>query len=138
MSILRTAEIPCQDLVELVTDYLEGALSPGDRRRFEDHLARCAGCTACLAQMHETLRLVGLLVPQDPSPDMQREFAEIYRRWQSGSPVRKRTTRLTVPETCQSSRVTDLTPQELRSIERYRRHLIDGKPFNSRWLLLSP
>jgi anti-sigma factor RsiW len=48
----------CQELVELVTDYLEGALDAGDRARFEEHLADCAGCRAYLAQMRSTLRLV--------------------------------------------------------------------------------
>ena len=48
----------CQELVELVTDYLEGALEPDERARFEEHLAECAGCRAYLAQMRSTLRLV--------------------------------------------------------------------------------
>ncbi len=84
MSPLRAAEIPCQQVVELVTDYLEGALSRRDRRRFEHHLAGCPHCSAYLAQMRETLRLTGRLVPENLSPEMQREFAEIYQRWQSG------------------------------------------------------
>lgn len=84
MSPLRPAEIPCQQVVELVTDYLEGALSRRDRRRFEHHLAGCPHCTAYLAQMRETLRLTGHLVPEDLSREMRREFAEVYRRWQSG------------------------------------------------------
>jgi len=81
MSLLRPAEIPCQEVVELVTDYLEGALSRRDRRRFEHHLAGCPHCTAYLQQMRETLRLTGELVPEDLSPEMQREFGEIYARW---------------------------------------------------------
>jgi anti-sigma factor RsiW len=81
MSLLRPAEIPCQEVVELVTDYLEGALSRRDRRRFEHHLAGCPHCTAYLEQMRETLRLTGELVPEDLSPEMQREFGEIYDRW---------------------------------------------------------
>jgi anti-sigma factor RsiW len=84
MSLLRPVEIPCQEVVELVTDYLEGALSRGDRRRFEHHLAGCPHCSAYLAQMRDTLRLTGRLVPEDLSPQMQREFTAIYERWQSG------------------------------------------------------
>ena len=83
MSLLRPAEIPCQQVVELVTDYLEGALSRRDRRRFEHHLAGCPHCTAYLAQMRETLTLTGRLVPDDLSPEMRREFGEIYRHWRS-------------------------------------------------------
>ena len=81
MSLLSPAEIPCREVVELVTDYLEGALSRRDRRRFEHHIAGCPDCTAYLEQMRETLRLTGELVPEDLSPDMQREFGEIYERW---------------------------------------------------------
>ena len=83
MSLLSPAEIPCQQVVELVTDYLEGALSRRDRRRFEHHLAGCPHCTAYLEQMRETLRLTGQLVPEDLSPEMQQEFGEIYRQWRS-------------------------------------------------------
>jgi anti-sigma factor RsiW len=81
MSLLSPAEIPCQEVVELVTDYLEGALSRRDRRRFDHHIAGCPHCTAYLEQMRETLRLSGELVPEDLSPEMQREFGQIYERW---------------------------------------------------------
>ena len=83
MSILKPREIPCQEVVELVTDYLEGALSRRERRRFEHHLAGCPHCTAYLVQMHDTLRLTGRLVPEDLSPEVQREFGELYRNWRS-------------------------------------------------------
>ena len=83
MSLLRPAEIPCQQVVELISDYLEGALSARDRRRLDAHLAACPHCSAYLAQMRETLRLTGRLVPEDLSPEMQREFSDVYRRWRS-------------------------------------------------------
>jgi anti-sigma factor RsiW len=44
-------EMPCQELVEVVTDYLEGALSAADHRRLEAHLAECDACTEYLDQM---------------------------------------------------------------------------------------
>jgi anti-sigma factor RsiW len=78
---LRRRELVCIEVVELVTDYLEGALSRGDRRRLERHLAGCEHCTEYLAQMRETLRLTGRLVPADLSPDMHQEFTALYRRW---------------------------------------------------------
>lgn len=78
---LRGRELACIEVVELVTDYLEGALSRRDRRRLERHLAGCPHCTEYLAQMRQTLRLTGRLVPEDFSPEMQREFTAIYRRW---------------------------------------------------------
>jgi anti-sigma factor RsiW len=47
----------CQELVELVTDYLEDALSREDVARFEAHVAACPGCDAYLAQVEATIAL---------------------------------------------------------------------------------
>ena len=77
----------CQEVVELVTDYLEGALSRSERRRFEAHLAGCEHCTEYLAQMHATIRLTGRLDVEDLTPAMREEFTALYRRWRSEGPV---------------------------------------------------
>jgi anti-sigma factor RsiW len=79
--LLGRREVVCEEVVELVTDYLEGALSRSERRRFERHLAGCPHCTEYLAQMRETIRLAGRLVPLDLSPQMRQEFGELFRRW---------------------------------------------------------
>ena len=79
----RPSELVCQEVVEVVTDYLEGALSPADRRRFEVHLAGCPHCTEYLAQMRETISLTGRLEPEDLTPQMRDEFTDLYRRWRS-------------------------------------------------------
>jgi anti-sigma factor RsiW len=79
----RNSELVCQQVVELVTDYLEGALSRSQRRRFEAHLAGCEHCTEYLEQMRATIRLTGRLQAEDLSPEMQEEFTAIYRRWRS-------------------------------------------------------
>lgn len=55
---MRSHAFTCQELVELVTDYLEDALDHVDRRAFEAHVADCRGCAAYLAQIHATIRLV--------------------------------------------------------------------------------
>ena len=82
--MLRSGKpLVCREAVELVSDYLGGALSRRDRRRYERHLAGCEHCTEYLAQMRETLRLTGRLVPEDLTPEMHTEFAEIYRRWRA-------------------------------------------------------
>jgi len=79
----RRDELACQQVVELVTDYLEGALSRSQQRRFESHLQGCEHCTEYLAQMRATIRLTGRLRAEDLSPQMQEEFKDIYRRWRS-------------------------------------------------------
>lgn len=77
----RKEPLVCQEVVELVTDYLEGALSRSDRRRFEAHLADCPHCTEYLAQMQATIRLTGRLEPEDLTAEMQDDLGELYRRW---------------------------------------------------------
>ncbi len=79
----QPAEMPCRHVVEMISDYLEGALSARERRRLEHHLDGCSHCRTYLAQTRETIRLTGRLVPSDLSPEMQREFTEIYRRWRA-------------------------------------------------------
>jgi putative zinc finger protein len=49
----------CQEMVQLVTDYLDGALDDSKRRRFESHLRKCEGCTAYVNQLRLTMALVG-------------------------------------------------------------------------------
>jgi anti-sigma factor RsiW len=58
-------DIACREAVELVTDYLDDALSSKDRRRFERHLERCDGCTAYLDQVRATIAAVGSIGPDD-------------------------------------------------------------------------
>jgi anti-sigma factor RsiW len=72
----------CQQAVELMSDYLEGALSRADRRRFEKHLAGCPGCTEYLAQIRATIAITGRVTPDDLTDEMRTEFVELYRRWQ--------------------------------------------------------
>ena len=83
MFLWRRDELVCQEMVELITDYLEGALSRSQRRRFEAHLAGCEHCTEYLEQMRATIRLTGRLRSEDLTPQMQEEFAALYRRWRS-------------------------------------------------------
>lgn len=73
--------INCQELVELVTDYLEGALDPADLRRFEEHLADCGKCTEYLAQLRATIRAVGRITPDDLSSDAEAALLDVFRAW---------------------------------------------------------
>ena len=51
----------CDELVELVTAYLDGALSPQDERRVTEHLTECDGCTTYVAQFRDTIDVLGHL-----------------------------------------------------------------------------
>lgn len=79
----RPRDPACQEVVELVTDYLEAALPAAERRRFEYHLAGCRDCTEYLAQMRETIRLTGRLTTEDLTSQMRADFTDLYRRWRA-------------------------------------------------------
>ena len=76
--------LSCQELVELVTDYLEDALPAEERARFEHHIAGCDKCGAYISQMRETIRLVGRLEPGSLPPDAIAELLEAFRDWRGG------------------------------------------------------
>ena len=73
------AHLNCRELVELVTAYLEGALSLEDRRRFDEHLAGCPFCTLYLEQMRETITALGHLPEEAISDDALSELRKLFR-----------------------------------------------------------
>ena len=68
-------EMPCRELVEVITDYLEDRLSPVDRARFEAHLAECEACRTYLEQLRQTIRVLGRLPEESLSPEGPRGAA---------------------------------------------------------------
>ncbi|WP_026311560.1 anti-sigma factor family protein [Parafrankia elaeagni] len=75
----------CDELVELVTEYLDGALDPATHRRFTEHLALCAGCAEYVEQMRETVRLAGTLGEDDLRPDLRDKLLAAFRGWRTGT-----------------------------------------------------
>ena len=73
--------LTCQELVELVSDYLEDALPVADRARIEDHLADCGNCAAYLRQMRETIALLGALPNEPLSTRTEAELRVVFREW---------------------------------------------------------
>lgn len=71
----------CSQLVELVTEYLEGALPRDRRARFEEHLRGCDGCTAYMAQFETTIRLTGMLTEEQVSPQARQALLGAFRAW---------------------------------------------------------
>ena len=68
-------DLPCAVFVEMVTDYLDGAVPADLRARLEHHLAFCDGCRSVLAQIERVVQLAGQLTEDDVDalPDAQRE-----------------------------------------------------------------
>lgn len=73
----------CQEMVELITDYLEGTLSRSQRKRFEAHIAGCEHCAEYLQQMRTTISLTGSLAVEDLTEGMREDFGELYRKWRA-------------------------------------------------------
>ena len=73
-------ELACNEVVELVTAYIEDALDPGDRERFEEHLVFCDGCQNYLEQMRTTVRLTGRVEDELPA-ELQAQLLEAFRGW---------------------------------------------------------
>ena len=73
------ADLTCQEFVELVTDYLEGALDEDTGRRFEEHLALCPGCDTYLSQMKETATRLGEIPVESLSAETQSTLLSAFR-----------------------------------------------------------
>ena len=67
-TVPQDGEVRCQQVVELVTDYLEGVLDPADVAEIEAHLDLCEGCAAYLEQMRTTIRMLGRVPVETLSP----------------------------------------------------------------------
>jgi predicted anti-sigma-YlaC factor YlaD len=78
------AEITCHELVELVTEYLEGAMEPSERDRLEVHLSGCRPCRHYLDQMRRTIAVVGKLPEESVPPSAQEELLKVFRVWKRG------------------------------------------------------
>jgi predicted anti-sigma-YlaC factor YlaD len=85
MIMSADTDLNCQELVELVTDYLEGSLSAPQRARFEEHLAKCSGCRNYLAQMRQTIKLAGKLSEEPITPQARDDLLGVFRNWKKAN-----------------------------------------------------
>lgn len=76
--------LACKELVELITEYLEGTLPRRLRKRVEKHLAVCDGCTAYLKQMRFTIQATGRLTEESLSEPMKAELLHAFQTWSAG------------------------------------------------------
>ena len=75
----------CSELVELVTDYLEGRLAPADLESFEGHLSECPPCGIYLEQMRITLRALGRIPEETISAETRAELLHVFAEFRSGA-----------------------------------------------------
>jgi anti-sigma factor RsiW len=77
-------DLACQEVVELVTDHLEGALPPGVREAFERHLAACGNCAAYLDQMRRTIAAAGRLREDELPVPVRDALVQAFEGWAAG------------------------------------------------------
>lgn len=74
-------EMICKELVEVVTDYLEGRMPAERRLLFEEHVAFCSWCRTYLDQMQDTIRATGSLKEEELSPKTRDALIDVFRDW---------------------------------------------------------
>jgi anti-sigma factor RsiW len=79
----NSRELRCQELVELVTAYLQGELVAGDQMCFEQHLARCEGCANYLTEMNKIIKVAGELREESMNPRVKAQLLATFRNWTS-------------------------------------------------------
>ena len=75
----------CSELVELVTDYLEGSMPAEQRARFDEHVSGCDGCTTYLEQFRITIRLTGMLSEEQVAHDARETLLGVFRDWRASA-----------------------------------------------------
>jgi anti-sigma factor RsiW len=81
MRFRRRRDLVCREAVELMSDYVEGALSKHDRARLEAHLAGCPHCTRYLEQIRTTITAAGHVEPDDLPDETVDDLVALYRNW---------------------------------------------------------
>ena len=71
----------CQELAQLVTDYLDGAMPADERGSFERHLSLCPACVRFVDQMRQTVATLGRVPAESITPDVEQKLLEQFRSW---------------------------------------------------------
>ena len=77
--------LTCKEFVEVLTDYLEGALDPAERADIERHIVICRGCSNYIEQMRSTIDLLGRMADDDRADGEHSErLLGLFREWRAG------------------------------------------------------
>jgi anti-sigma factor RsiW len=82
---MTTDDLACKELVELVTEYLEGTLPPAEHARFEMHITACDDCTTYLDQMRLTIDALGKLTEESIEPHARDDLLRLFRDWKKNN-----------------------------------------------------
>ena len=75
------AMMTCQEMVELVTSYMEGALPAEEQERFRMHIEMCRGCDHYLGQIEDTIRATGQLREETVPREALDRLLDAFREW---------------------------------------------------------
>jgi anti-sigma factor RsiW len=75
--------LTCHEVIELLSNYIEGALSADEHHRVDEHLALCDGCATYLEQMREAIRLSGMVSEEQVPDDEKTALLAAFRDWRS-------------------------------------------------------
>jgi anti-sigma factor (TIGR02949 family) len=73
--------MPCRELIEVITEYLEGGLAPEDRTRFEEHLEACSACRMYLDQFEAVIRTLGRIEEEQLDPELKAGLVAEFSGW---------------------------------------------------------
>ncbi len=76
--------LTCKEFVEVLTEYLEGALEPDERADVERHIVICRGCSNYVEQMRSTIDLLGRIAAEQPGDAPAEALLGVFREWQAG------------------------------------------------------
>ncbi len=76
-----STDLVCRQVVELISDYLDGALPADVRAAVEAHLAGCDGCTMVLEEFRRTIAMTGMLAEDDVTPAQRDILLAAFRGW---------------------------------------------------------
>jgi anti-sigma factor RsiW len=85
MSAARPHDLACRELVQLLTEFLEGALDERTRTQVEQHLVLCPGCTEYLRQFRATIGATRKLAEEDLPERVKENLLDAFRHWRHGS-----------------------------------------------------
>jgi predicted anti-sigma-YlaC factor YlaD len=79
--------LTCQEVVELVTEYLENTLLPEMHKRLEEHVAVCSGCENYIEQARLTIDMLRQLAQEPIFPVTKQELLRLFRDWKKDAPT---------------------------------------------------
>jgi anti-sigma factor RsiW len=79
--VTQPEPLSCQDVVELITEYLEGSLPPGRRLGFEEHVAICPPCRNYFGQFRQTIQVGKQIQEEELPPAVRDALVDVFRNW---------------------------------------------------------